>query len=141
MTDASNLNGQAKSNYGVNVVERSVEVKNLLGLNLGAAGALAGMANKFTSQIMIGLGKNQVSAKSIVQLLILGAGLGSKLQLRAEGNDADEALAAIQALFERRFGEDKPSQPGRGGASTILCDGELAPSDFMDDKGGKDANK
>jgi phosphocarrier protein HPr len=138
--DASNLNGQAKSNYGVNVVERSVEVKNLLGLNLGAAAALAGMANKFTSQIMIGLGKNQVSAKSIVQLLILGAGLGSKLQLRAEGSDADEALAAIQARFERRFGEE-PSQPGRGGASTILCDGELAPSDFVDDKGGKDANK
>jgi phosphocarrier protein HPr len=118
-----------------------VEVRNLLGLNLGAAAALAGMANKFTSQIMIGLGKNQVSAKSIVQLLILGAGLGSKLQLRAEGSDADEAVAAIQALFERRFGEDKPSQLGRESASTILCDGEPVPSDLIDDRGGKDANK
>jgi phosphocarrier protein HPr len=96
----------AESSHGVNVAERNVEVKNLLGLNLGAAAALAGMANKFTSQIMIGLGKNQVSAKSIVQLIILGAGLGSRLQLRAEGSDADEAVAAIQALFERRFGEE-----------------------------------
>ena len=104
MTNPSDLNEQAESNYGVNVAERSVEVKNLLGLNLGAAAALAGTANKFTSQIMIGLGKNQVSAKNIVQLIILGAGLGSRLQLRAEGSDADEAVAAIQALFERRFG-------------------------------------
>ena len=64
------------------------------------------MANKSTSQIMIGLDKNLVTAKSIVQLIILGAGLGSKLQLRAQGSDADEAVAAIQALFERRFGEE-----------------------------------
>ena len=92
--------------HGVNVAEGSVEVKNLPGLNLGAAAALAGMANRFTSQIMIGLGKNQVSAKSIVQLIILGAGLGSKLFLRAEGSDADEAVAAIQALFERQFGKE-----------------------------------
>ena len=90
------------------MAERSLEVKSLLGLNLGAAAALAGMANKFSSEIMIGLGKHQVSAKSIVQLLILGAGLGSKLELRAEGSDADEAVTAIQALFEGRFGEDKP---------------------------------
>ena len=108
MPNASDPKEQAKSNYGVNLVERSVEVKNPLGLNLGAAAALAGMANKYTSQIMIGLGKNQVSAKSIVQLLILGAGLGSKLELRAEGSDADEAVTAIQALFEGCFGEDKP---------------------------------
>ena len=108
MPNACDLNEQAKSDYGMNVAEGSVEVKNLLGLNLGAAAALAGMANKFTSQIMIGMGKNQVSAKSIVQLLILGTGLGSKLQLRAEGSDAEEAVAAIQGLFEKRFGEDKP---------------------------------
>lgn len=107
MPNASGPNERGKSNYGVNVAERSVEVKNLLGLNLGAAATLAGTANKFTSQTMIGLGKNQVSAKSIVQLIILGAGLGSKLQLRAEGSDADEAVVAIQALFERQFGEEK----------------------------------
>jgi phosphocarrier protein HPr len=106
MPNGSDLNEHGKSNYGVNVAERRLEVKNLLGLNRGAAAALAGTANKFASQIMIALGKNQVSAKSIVQLIILGAGLGSKLQLRAEGSDADEAVAAIQALFERRFGEE-----------------------------------
>ena len=96
----------------MNVTEGSVEVKNLLGLNLGAAAALAGMANRFTSQITIGLGKNQVSAKSIVRLIILGAGLGSRLHLRAEGSDADEAVAAIQALFERQFGDERPSRSG-----------------------------
>jgi phosphocarrier protein HPr len=111
MPKASGLNEQAEASYGVNVVvERSVEVKNLLGLNLGAAAALAGTANKFTAQIMIGLGKNQVSAKSVVQLIILGAGLGSKLRVRAEGSDADEPVVAIQALFERQFGDERSSR-------------------------------
>lgn len=79
----------------MNVAERSVEVKNLLGLNLGAAAALAGTANKFTSQIMIALGKNQVSAKSIVQLIILGAGLGS--------NSSSALKGAMPTRLSRRF--------------------------------------
>jgi phosphotransferase system HPr (HPr) family protein len=50
--------------------------------------------------------KIQVSAKSVMELIMLEAGQGSKLKLRAEGNDAIDAVAAIQALFEKRFGQE-----------------------------------
>jgi phosphotransferase system HPr (HPr) family protein len=88
------------------VEERNVQVKNLLGLNLSAAATLAEVANKFTSQVEIEWGENQASAKCIVQLIILGVGLGSKLKLCPEGSDANEAVAPIQALLERRLGEE-----------------------------------
>ncbi|MGH7812650.1 MAG: HPr family phosphocarrier protein [Candidatus Binataceae bacterium] len=88
------------------MAEATVEIKNRLGLHLRAASALAQTAGKFTSTIMIGRGKNQISAKSVTGLIMLGAGVGSKLKLRAEGEDASEAVATIQTLFEDRFGEE-----------------------------------
>jgi phosphocarrier protein len=90
----------------VNVVEANVEVKNRLGLHLRAASALAQTASKFSSQVSIVRGKTTTNAKSVTSLIMLGAGIGSKLKLRAEGSDAREALKAVQDLFENRFGED-----------------------------------
>lgn len=88
------------------MAEATVEIKNRLGLHLRAAMTLAQTAGKFTSQIAIGRGKNQVNAKSVTGLIMLGAGQGSKLKLRAEGDDANEAVTAIQSLFDQRFGEE-----------------------------------
>jgi len=47
-----------------------------------------------------------VNARSITQLMMLGAAQGTKLKVRVEGEDAREALTAIRKLFEERFGED-----------------------------------
>jgi phosphocarrier protein HPr len=88
------------------VAEKALEIKNRLGLNLLAASTLARTAGKFAARTMIGCGKNQVSAKSVMELIMLEAGQGSKLKLRAEGDDAIDAVAAIQALFEKRFGQE-----------------------------------
>jgi phosphocarrier protein len=90
----------------VNAAEATVEVKNRLGLHLRAASALAQTAAKFTSQVMIGRGKNLVNAKSMTNLMMLGAAQGSKLKVRTEGTDAREALKAVQTLFDDRFGEE-----------------------------------
>ena len=90
----------------VNVAEATVEVRNRLGLHLRAASALAQTAARFASQVMIGRGKNLVNAKSMTSLMMLGAGQGSKLKVRAEGADAREALKAVQELFDDRFGEE-----------------------------------
>jgi phosphocarrier protein HPr len=90
----------------VNVVEATVEVKNRLGLHLRAASTLAQTASKFSSQITIGRGKSTTNAKSVTSIIMLGAGIGSKLKLRAEGADAREALKAVQDLFDNRFGEE-----------------------------------
>ena len=83
-----------------------MEVKNPLGLHLRAASALAQTAAKFSSQVMIGRGKDLSNAKSVTGLMMLGAAQGTKLKVRAEGPDAREALKAVQALFDDRFGEE-----------------------------------
>ena len=83
-----------------------MEVKNRLGLHLRAASALAQTAAQFTSKIMIGPGNDLVNAKSMTNLMVLGAAQGSKLKVRAEGEDAREALKAVQALFDDLFGEE-----------------------------------
>jgi phosphocarrier protein HPr len=90
----------------VNVAEAIVEVKNRLGLHLRAASALAQTAAKFASKILIGTGDDLVNAKSMTNLMMLGAAQGSKLKLRCEGTDAREALKAVQTLFDDRFGEE-----------------------------------
>ena len=90
----------------MNVAEATVEVKNRLGLHLRAATALLQTAKSFSSSVMIGTGKDLVNAKSVTQLMILGAAQGTKLKVRCEGTDAREALQAIQALFNDRFGEE-----------------------------------
>ena len=90
----------------VNVAEATVEVKNRLGLHLRAASALAQTAAQFTSKVLIGPGNDLVNAKSMTNLMMLGAAQGSKLKVRAEGADAREALKAVQTLFDERFGEE-----------------------------------
>ena len=86
--------------------EASVEVKNRLGLHLRAASTLAQAAAQFSSQITITRGKNQASAKSVTGLMMLGAGQGVKLKVRAEGSDAHEALKAVETLFADGFNEE-----------------------------------
>ncbi len=83
-----------------------MEVKNKLGLHLRAASTLAQATGKFNSSITLSRGKDQANAKSVTALIMLGAGLGTRLKVRAEGADAREALATVQKLFEERFGEE-----------------------------------
>ncbi len=90
----------------MSVAEATVEVKNKLGLHLRAASTLFQAIGKFKSSITLARGKEQVNAKSVTALMMLGAGCGTKLKARAEGDDAREALAMLQQLFEDRFGEE-----------------------------------
>jgi len=90
----------------VNAVEAPVEIKNRLGLHLRAASTLAQTVLKFKSQVTIIKGKNEVSARSVTGLMMLGAGQGTKLKLRVEGEDAADAMKAIKKLFDDKFGED-----------------------------------
>jgi phosphotransferase system HPr (HPr) family protein len=88
------------------VAEGTVEIQNKLGLHLRAASTLAQAAAKFSSAITIVRGKNSISARSITGLMMLGAGPGTKLKIRADGDDAEEALRSIQELFKNKFGEE-----------------------------------
>ncbi len=90
----------------VDVAETTLEIKNRLGLHLRAASTLAQALRQFSSAVTLSNGAQEVNARSVTSLMMLGAGQGTKLKVRAEGSDAQEALAALKSLFESRFGEE-----------------------------------
>jgi phosphocarrier protein len=82
-----------------------VQIINRLGLHARAAAKLVHTANGFRSQIFVGTSEEEVNAKSILGLLTLAATKGTPVIVRAEGDDEEEAVRAVVALFEGRFGE------------------------------------
>lgn len=82
-----------------------VAIVNPLGLHARAAAKLVGLANKFESEVWIGKDGQEVNAKSILGVLMLACGQGTKISLRVEGKDADKAHAAIAELIAGGFGE------------------------------------
>jgi phosphocarrier protein len=90
----------------VDAVETTLEIKNRLGLHLRAASTLAQALRQFSSAVTLSNGAQQVNARSVTGLMMLGAGQGTKLKVRAEGDDAQETMAALKSLFESRFGEE-----------------------------------
>lgn len=81
------------------------DIVNKLGLHARAAAKLTHLASGFRSEIWISRSGRRVNAKSIMGVMMLAAGKGSKVKLEAEGTDADAALTALAALIANRFGE------------------------------------
>jgi phosphocarrier protein HPr len=87
------------------VIEREVEIKNKLGLHARAAAKLVHTAARFKSDIKIRKGDEEVDGKSILGILLLAAGRGSTVTLKASGVDEREALDAVELLIDSRFEE------------------------------------
>ncbi len=85
--------------------ERKVIVVNKLGLHARAAAKFVAMASRYQSEIEVEKKGRVVNGKSIMGVMMLAAAKGSELTLKAQGEDAEEALAAMAALIENRFGE------------------------------------
>lgn len=90
----------------LSTVEREFEIKNQYGIHARPAAMLVKTASKFMSDITVAKGSVRVSAKSIMGLMTLEAGFGSKIKVTAEGRDAEPALDAIQVLFDQKFYEE-----------------------------------
>jgi phosphotransferase system HPr (HPr) family protein len=90
----------------VKSLEATLEIKNRLGLHLRAASTLAETIKKFNATVTIGNGGQAINARSVTNLIMLGAGQGTKLKVKAEGPDAQAAMNAIKELFEQRFNEE-----------------------------------
>ena len=87
------------------MLEREIVVSNKLGLHARASAKLVQLVQGFKSTIwLVGEGR-KVNAKSIMGVMMLAAGIGTPLTLRAEGPDEAQALDAVAALFERKFDE------------------------------------
>ena len=87
--------------------EKSVLIQNERGLHARAATQLVQLAAKFPCELMISKDGNEVNGKSIMGVLMLVASKGTTLILRAKGDRAAEAVAAIAALVDDKFGEGK----------------------------------
>jgi len=87
------------------IKERTFTIKNKLGLHARAANMVVQTASNFASSITVIKDGIEANAKSIMGLLLLAAGKGSKIVVRAEGKDAQEALKEIGKLIEGKFGE------------------------------------
>jgi phosphocarrier protein HPr len=87
------------------VIQREIEIKNKLGLHARAAAKLVHTAARFRSDIKIRKGDEEVDGKSILGILLLAAGRGSTILLKADGDDERDALDAIEKLINAKFDE------------------------------------
>ncbi len=85
--------------------QSEVEIVNKLGLHARASAKLTQTAGQFESEVWLSRNGRRVNAKSIMGVMMLAAGLGSRLTVETDGSDADAALTAILKLIGDRFGE------------------------------------
>ena len=88
------------------MVEKTVTIKNRLGLHARPAALFVKTAAQFNSDISVIKDGLEVNGKSIMGVMMLAAEQGSKLTIRANGEDEQEAIAALEKLIEDKFYED-----------------------------------
>jgi phosphocarrier protein HPr len=81
-------------------------VSNKLGIHARPAAMFVKVANRFTCDIFVEKDGEKVNGKSIMGLMMLAAGPGSKLKVHADGQDASQALVEIETLIKRKFDEE-----------------------------------
>jgi phosphocarrier protein HPr len=85
---------------------KDLVVQNKLGVHARPAAMFVKTANKFDCDVFVEKDGERVNGKSIMGLMMLAAGPGSKLRVIAEGRDAAQAINDIEALMKRKFDED-----------------------------------
>lgn len=85
---------------------KEVEIVNKLGLHARASSKFTQLATQYECEVWVSRGQRRVNAKSIMGVMMLAAGKGSKVSIETfDGPDDDEALAALVTLVADRFGE------------------------------------
>ncbi|MDE0827245.1 MAG: HPr family phosphocarrier protein [Akkermansiaceae bacterium] len=88
------------------IISRELTIGNKLGIHARPAAQFVKLASRYSSEIRVEKDGEQVDGKSIMGLMMLAAGHGSILLLRADGTDAEDALSALEDLVKRNFEED-----------------------------------
>ena len=86
--------------------EKEIAIVNRLGLHARPAAMFVRIASKYRAEVWVAKEGEQVNGKSIMGLMMLAAGQGSKLNIRCEGPDADKALAELEELINAKFNEE-----------------------------------
>jgi phosphocarrier protein len=97
---------QGAADAGIGALRRSLGIANKRGLHARAAAKFVRTAGQFDSAVRVGFKGQEVSGLSIMGLMMLSAGIGSEIELACSGRQAVEAMAALSALVEGKFGED-----------------------------------
>lgn len=90
---------------GPKSLTRELVVQNKMGIHARPAAMVVRITNKFKAEVFVEKDDEQVNGKSIMGLMMLAAGKGSKVKFIATGDDAAALLAEIEALFARKFDE------------------------------------
>ena len=96
----------AAGNAAPDTVKRTLAIANKRGLHARAAAKFVRTAGQFDAAIRVSFKGQDVSGLSIMGLMMLAAGIGSSIELYCSGRQALEAMAALSALVEGKFGED-----------------------------------
>jgi phosphocarrier protein len=88
------------------MIEKTVTIKNKMGLHARPAALLVQTASRFKSKIKILRGDQEVDGKSIMGLMTLAASAGSTLKIVADGADEADAISAIEGVIQNGFGEE-----------------------------------
>ena len=87
------------------MLTRETEIINKLGLHARASAKLTQLAGKFKCEVWMAKGSRRINAKSIMGVMMLAAGKGSKVTLETDGADEQEAMDTLLALIADYFGE------------------------------------
>jgi phosphocarrier protein HPr len=87
------------------VIKTSVTISNKLGLHARASAKLTKLAGSYPCEVWLTRGDRRVNAKSIMGVMMLAAGLGVTVEVETDGEREQEALDAIVALMNDKFGE------------------------------------
>ena len=87
------------------MIKTSVTISNKLGLHARASAKLTKLAGSFPCEVWLSRGERRVNAKSIMGVMMLAAGIGSEVGIETSGEREQEAMDAILALINDKFGE------------------------------------
>ena len=87
------------------MIKKNTTISNKLGLHARASAKLTKLAGSYPCEVWLSRGERRVNAKSIMGVMMLAAGIGSEIEIETEGEDEAQAMAAIVALIDDKFGE------------------------------------
>lgn len=87
------------------MVKTEITISNKLGLHARASAKLTKLAGSFSCDVFMSKGERRINAKSIMGVMMLAAGIGSVVELETDGPQEQEAMDALVALINDKFGE------------------------------------
>ena len=87
------------------MIKTHITISNKLGLHARASAKLTKLAGSYPCEVWLTKGERRINAKSIMGVMMLAAGIGSELMMETDGEQEQEAMDALVALINDKFGE------------------------------------